>query len=232
MKRRILRTMIGRALAGLIYGMVGSVSGMALAIGFGTPWAWALSRLWVGGFIGCLGRASGLLAGIIGAFVARIFSHLTGLELSWVNWLILGAFIGMARGIEKKSLRLLVLGVIAGGVGGLLGGWIYLARPGGTAVDMEYIALVGLGWAILGALIGLSHQGLIEKSRRKIICGIIVGAISGVVAMFLWGMVIDYIANLVGLWGPVLMEGSIAGMSIWVFITFVSIIVKKENVSD
>ncbi len=231
MRKQILRTIIGRALAGLIYGMVGSVSGMALAIGFGTSWAWALSRLWVGGIIGCPGRALAILTGVIGAFVAWIFSHLTGLELSWVNWLILGAFIGMARGIEKKSLRLLVLGVIAGGVGGLLGGWIYLARPGGTVVDMEYIALAGLGWAILGALIGLS-QGLVEKSRRKIICGIIVGAISGVVAMFLWGMVVDYIANLVGLWGSVLMEGSIAGMSIWVFITFVSIMGGKENVSN
>ena len=226
-----LEAMIGRALAGLVYGMVGSVSGMALAIGFGTPWAWALSRLWIGGIVGYLGRASGLLAGVIGAFAAWVFSHLTGLELSWVTWLILGAFIGAARGIETKSFGRSGLGMIAGGIGGLLGGWIYLARPTGTVVDMEYIALAGLGWAILGALIGLS-QGLVEKSRRKIICGIIVGAISGVVAMFLWGTVVDYVANLVGLWGPILMEGSVAGMSIWVFITFVSIMVEKENVSN
>ena len=223
--------MIGRALAGLVYGMVGSVSGMALAMGFGTHYGWVLSRLWVGGIVGCPGRALVILTGVIGAFAAWVFSHLTGIELSWVNWLILGAFIGAAGWMETKSFKRLVAGVAAGGVGGLLGGWIYLARPTGTVVDMEYIALTGLGWAILGALIG-SLSGLVEKVWRKIIYGIIVGAVSGVAAMLILERIIGFMANVAGIASSAFMEGAVAGMSIWVFITFASIIVGKKNASD
>ena len=177
--------------------------------------------------MGGVGGTPGLLWGIMGGLVAQIFSHLTGLELSWVNGLILGAFIGATMG---RSFRRRIFGVMAGGIGGLLGGWIYLAMPAGTVVDVEYIALAGLGWAILGGLIG-AVSGLVEKRRGKMIWGTIVGAVGGVMAMFLWQRMVVYMADVVRLASSVLMEGSVIGMSIWVFITFVSIMVEKENVS-
>ncbi len=219
LKNKLFKIIIKQALLGLILGMIGFTSGLVLAIGFGTYYGWVLSRLWVGGIIGGCGGRKHLLLGVIGAFVAWFFGHITGLDSIWVNWLILGSFIGVSGKVFTRVLK----GVAAGGAGGLLGGWIYLAMPTGMVVRMECIALAALGWAILGSLIG-SVSGIVEKSRRKIIYGIIIGSGSGVVAMFILERIIIFIADVVGIAGSVFMEGAIAGMSIWVVINFVSII--------
>ena len=147
------------ALAGLL---IGGAIGYALsAMGPLRDGAWltlARASTW-GALAGALGGAVGLLLGevVLGSFRGG----LVGRALSWA---VLGLGIGAGQGIAYRSRQKLVFGLIGGGLGGLIGGWLFeaLRQSMGNRYDLGQ----GVGIALLGGGLGMG-VAVVEQALRR-----------------------------------------------------------------
>jgi hypothetical protein len=229
-RAHILKILIAQAMAGFFYGMLASTAGFALIMLVGGYWGWVVSRLLVGTIVGRPGGGKGMLGGAVGSLFALVVYHLTASEL--LNWPIIGAFIGALNELKVKkvkSFERVAVGMVAGGIGGLIGWGIFVGTEIGFLDKTHHILLSILGWGILGGLIGGS-QGLFERAPQKAILGASVGVVVGIGSMFVLEGVVDWVSNILRLASSVLMEGGLTGMSIWTLLTYSSI--AKEKLSD
>lgn len=130
---------------------VGGAIGCGFGLVGGTAEKWA--RRIRQAFFGLIGGAAG---GFFGGLVGALLHTYAGLPRAF-GWMIMGAAIGAAEGLARKSSARLRNGAIGGALGGMIGGILFdlIAGPG-TEMASRALAFTTLGIAI-GALVGLTH---------------------------------------------------------------------------
>jgi hypothetical protein len=127
-----------------------------------------------------------LFGGAIGGFIAMALGAVEGvITAAWVRALN-GGLVGLA------------VGGAGGGVGAVLAQFMYSAAGGGhmgTPI-IQQILVRAIGWAVIGAFIGLG-PGLQMMAPRKITNGLIGGLLGG----FIGGALFDPIAAIFGVLG-------------------------------
>ena len=141
---------------------IGGASGYCLnaaAAARDGAWARAARDAARGAIAGALGGAIGLLAGE--ALLGLLQGGLLGRASSWAT---LGLGIGAGLGLAGRSRQRLAFGVAGGGLGGLVGGFLFEAirRRLGDRYDLGQ----GLGIVLLGAGLGLG-LALVEQALRR-----------------------------------------------------------------
>jgi hypothetical protein len=150
---------VSDALAGVAIG--GTVGFFLNACGPFRDGAWfklARSAAW-GVVAGAAGGAVGLVLGevVIGWFRGGLI----GRSLSWA---VLGLGIGVSQGLVDRSKLRLAYGLLGGGLGGAVGGYLFEALR--LALGNRFELSQGLGIAILGAGLGAS-LALVEQALRR-----------------------------------------------------------------
>jgi len=112
-----------------------------------------------GALAGAIGGAAGLLLGevVIGWFQGGLLGRA-------VSWAVLGLGIGASQGVAYRSRQRLVYGLIGGGLGGLVGGYLFEALR--QRMGDRYTLSQGLGIVILGAGLGL-FLALVEEVLKR-----------------------------------------------------------------
>src|SRR5512145_586353 len=134
----------------LLYGAAGALGGAAA-----WPFVLALSAYLAAGLRSevLLGAATGMF---LGAFI-------------WSHEALAGRQFGLA---VKRAAFGAVAGVLGGALGAGLGNTVfsalgrYAAEQGGFAASLGIILAVSLGWAIMGAAIGISGGLMIRSGER------------------------------------------------------------------
>lgn len=127
---------------------------------------------------------------------------LFGAALGGLIALALGAVESVVTGAWRKALAGGLLGLVVGGVGGSVGAILaqvmYSLAGGGQPGTplVQQILVRALGWAVIGALIGLA-PGLQMMAARKVTNGLLGGALGG----FVGGLLFDPIALMFGFVG-------------------------------
>ncbi len=132
------RRQLARVPSGLLGGGIGGAIGGLL--GNGATWAGAA----IGDLLG------NQAIGAIVSFLGQVF-----------GWMLMGLAIGLAGGIEEKSIRKCCHGAVGGTLGGLVGGVLIQSFAVGAGMAARATAFVILGAAI-GALVGLTQLVLKE----------------------------------------------------------------------
>lgn len=141
--------------------------------------AWIWRRSW-GGFV------AGFIGWIIVFVISRMVKQNIGDMMTNVFCgMISGAFLGTAGGIMEESAYKSLLGGIFGSIGGAIGGFLAIPIMHLLQGSEKMFSLsVLLTWAIGGAFIGAT-SGTIERSRKKIIAGVLFGFLGGAAGGFL-----------------------------------------------
>ncbi|HTF99862.1 MAG TPA: VWA domain-containing protein [Nitrospirota bacterium] len=178
------------------------------------------------------------LAGALGgaaawAFVLTLSAHTAGglvseMMLGAVAGICIGAFLWSHETLSGRQYLLAlkraalgaVAGLVGGGAGALLGSKTFTALgkfaadAGGFKASLGVACAVALGWAILGATVGLGG-GLMIRSRERAWYGVSGGALGGMVGGFLLNAM-----SATSLWS-VLAGLALLGCSIGAFISLV-----------
>ncbi len=122
---------------------------------------------------------------------------------------IIGMALGCVEGINsrvwEKAGRGAVLGLAVGAAGGFVGGVfgqvVYgaLVPPTPTnplQLDAAHILVRSLGWGVVGLFVGLG-QGMMSRSRRKMVNGMIGGTVGGLIGGMLFEPIPIIIAHTV-----------------------------------
>jgi hypothetical protein len=114
-----------------------------------------------GALAGAVGGAAGLVVGefVIGAFKGGLIGRAC-------SWGVLGLGIGVSQGLAERSRQRLLYGVIGGGLGGLVGGYLFESLRQGLGKTYDPSRAQGLGIVILGAGLGL-FLALVEQVLRR-----------------------------------------------------------------
>jgi VWFA-related protein len=177
-------------------------------------------------------------AGALGGSAAWIFillasafakeGLLTELMLGALAGTFVGGFIWSHEAIAGRQLAATLKRAFYGAVAGLLGGaagaglgntiftilGMAVAESGGIKASLGIGLSVALGWAMLGATVGLSG-GLMIRSRERALYGFIGGSLGG-----LFGGAIFYALSATSIWST-LAGLALLGMSIGAFISLV-----------
>ena len=178
------------------------------------------------------------LAGAFGGAAAWVFvlalSNVSGgglrteLLLGALSGMFIGAFIWSHETITGRQFEAAIKRAGFGGAAGILGGALgaalgntvftslgkFVADAGGFRASAGLALAVGLGWAVLGAAVGLSG-GLMVRSRERARYGLAGGSLGG----FIGGLVF-YGFSATSLWSS-LAGLFLLGMSIGAFISLV-----------
>jgi VWFA-related protein len=178
------------------------------------------------------------LAGALGGAAAWVFvlalsnisagGFSTELLLGALSGMFIGAFIWSHETISGRQFKAALeragfgaaAGILGGALGAALGSTIFsvlgkfVADAGGFRTSVGLALAVGLGWAILGAAVGLSG-GMMVRSRERALYGLAGGSLGG----FIGGLVF-YGLSATSLWSS-LAGLSLLGMSIGAFISLV-----------
>ncbi|MDR3632925.1 MAG: FHA domain-containing protein [Isosphaeraceae bacterium] len=112
-----------------------------------------------GAAAGALGGAAGLILGEV------VIGWLQGGTLGRAaSWAVLGLGIGASQGIAYRSKQRLVYGLLGGGLGGLVGGYLFESLR--QRMGERYTLSQGLGIVILGAGLGL-FLALVEEVLKR-----------------------------------------------------------------
>jgi VWFA-related protein len=182
----------------VLYGAAGALGGSA---------AWLFVIL-VSAFAG-----EGLLAEIMLGALAGMFAG----GFIWSHEAIAGRQLGAAL---KRALYGAGAGLLGGAAGAGLGNTIFtmlgmaVAESGGFKASLGMALSVALGWAVLGAIVGLSG-GLMIRSRERALYGFIGGALGG-----LFGGAIFNALSATSIWST-LAGLALLGMFIGAFISLV-----------
>jgi len=182
----------------LLYGAAGALGGSA-------AWAFilALSHRADSG-IGTEALLGAVTGACIGAFI-------------WSHEAISGRQFGTAA---KRAAFGAAAGLLGGALGAGLGSTVfsvlgrYAAEQGGFAASLGIIAAVSLGWAIMGAVIGISG-GLMIRSRERAWYGLAGGSCGGLLGGSLFAVL-----SMASFW-PVLAGLALLGFSIGALISLV-----------
>ncbi len=167
------------------------------------------------------------------AFVLSVSSGpagglITEALLGGLAGLFIGGFLWSHESIAGRQFRVAAkragLGAAAGFLGGVIGASLgstvfttlgrIVADAGGFKASLGVAFAVALGWAILGAVVGLSG-GVMIGSRERVWYGLLGGALGGLV-----GGLLFYELSATSIWS-VLAGLSLLGMSIGAFISLV-----------
>lgn len=123
----------------------------------------------------------GFMAGLVAWFFIPALSRVLAVHASALihfvtTGLLGGAFLGTVDGMIEESTPKTVRGALLGGVGGALGGFLFVAL-GFNVSENPYWGLF-LFWAIAGGFIG-TVSALWEKKTVKIASGLLLGALGG-----------------------------------------------------
>jgi hypothetical protein len=137
----------------------------------------------LGGAVGCVGGAAGLLVGqavlwIIGETFLRSSAsfRLVVLPVSRaIGWGVLGVFIGAAEGVRAGSARKIGMGVLGGLAGGLVGGF---ALEYARVLSPAFIWWRLLGFLVLGLAISLLYA-LVESGLSLGVLRVLTGPLKG-----------------------------------------------------
>jgi hypothetical protein len=143
---------------GLIGGLIGFALNASGPLRDGSWPAMARASAW-GALAGAIGGALGL---VLGEFALGGLQG--GLLGRSVSWSILGLGIGASQGLAYRSRQKLAFGLIGGGLGGLVGGFLFelLRQSFGSRYDLGQ----GLGIVVLGAGLGLALAAVEQALRR------------------------------------------------------------------
>jgi VWFA-related protein len=179
----------------------------ALAGAFGGAAAWVfvltLSNISDGGL-----RTELLLGALSGAFIGAFI---------WSHEMIVGR---QYKAVIERAGFGAAAGILGGALGAALGSTIFtilgkfVADAGGFRTSAGLALAVGLGWAILGAAVGLSG-GMMVRSRERALYGLAGGSLGGLI-----GGLVFYGLSATSLWSS-LAGLFLLGMSIGAFISFV-----------
>jgi VWFA-related protein len=177
--------------------------------------------------------AAGALGGSAAwPFVLVLSASAAGLPseilLGAVTGMFLGGFIWSHEALAGRQFKTAVqraaFGALAGLLGGALGAGLgstvfsvlgrYAAEQGGFAASLGIILAVSLGWAILGAAIGISG-GIMIRSRERAWYGLAGGSLGG-----LFGGALFAVLAMASFW-PVLVGLALLGLSIGALISLV-----------
>ena len=144
-----------------------------------SDFAWIFRRSW-GGFV------SGFVGWILVFIISRMLKQDVGsLMNNTVTGLICGVFLGTAGGIIEESAYKAFCGGILGAIGGALGGLLNIPLMGiFSQSEALFPFSIMITWAIGGAFIGAT-SGIIERSGKKILAGVIFGFAGGAIGGYL-----------------------------------------------
>jgi hypothetical protein len=151
------------ALFGAVYGLFfGLADGVIAANGRRTLTGGLFGALW-----GLVGGAVGFVLGqwLLLSLGEYLFRQGFGLESGVLpvarilGWVILGVFVGTTEGVRKRSPRKLGVGIVAGLIGGALGGFV--VEYSGACLSEGLSRPLGL--LLFGILVAAAY-GLVEKS--------------------------------------------------------------------
>lgn len=131
----------------------------------------------------------GFTAGAISWIFAMALVRTVGLNSgpglhSFLLCVITGIFLGTVGGIIEDSSYKAFLGGILGCIGGIIGAFV--GKVFGVIFAFEPLTTISFipAWAVVGMAIG-ANSGIIEKSGRKIMVGMIFGMIGGALGGFI-----------------------------------------------
>ena len=153
---------------------------------------------------------------------------MTELALGALTGMSIGAFIWSHEPVTGRqfglAMKRAVIGAVAGIAGGALGAGLgttafsalgnFVAEWGGFRASLGILLAVALGWAVLGAAIGVSG-GLMVRSRERVLYGLAGGALGGAV-----GGTVYALLSATSVWSS-LAGLSLLGCSIAAFISVV-----------
>jgi len=127
---------------------------------------------------------------------------------------ILGLFFGSAEGLTSRNRGKIFRGMVTGAAVGLVGGILGFTAGQGvlffmlqqTVRDFAVPAARGVGWAVLGLMVGMV-EGIRARSARK--CGL--GALGGVLGGLLGGTVLEFLRRRY----PDLIYARLAGLTLF-----------------
>jgi VWFA-related protein len=152
----------------------------------------------------------------------------TELLLGALSGMFIGAFIWSHEAIAGRQFKAAIQRAAFGGAAGVLGGALgaalgntvftalgkFVADAGGFRASAGLALAVGLGWAVLGAAVGLSG-GIMARSRERALYGLTGGSLGGLI-----GGLVFYGLSATSLWSS-LAGLFLLGMSIGAFISLV-----------
>ena len=174
----VFLTVLG-ALSGAVIGsFFGAAEGITSRIKTRIP-----TGMLLGGAVGCVGGAAGLLVGqaalwVIGESFLRSYGNfrLVVLPVSRaIGWGALGIFIGAGEGVRAASARKIGVGVLGGLAGGLIGGF---ALEYARVLSPGFIWWRLLGFVVLGLSISLLYA-LIESGMSLGVLRVLTGPLKG-----------------------------------------------------
>jgi hypothetical protein len=149
----------------------------------------------IGGFLAwlCIEPFSNDSRDIGKKFVTILFEMgLFGAVIGGGIGVCLGAVEGIVGRVYEKAVigGLLGLGIGFGGgfLGGLIGQIAFEALGGGYDLKISHIIARTVGWAVVGACVGLG-QGAAIRSSRKVLNGLLGGMIGGAIGGFLFNFI-------------------------------------------
>ncbi|MFH1260037.1 MAG: hypothetical protein ABII74_09595 [Elusimicrobiota bacterium] len=138
----------------------------------------------------CRRGSGGFVCGFVGWIIVFIISRMVKQDIgdALTNvfcGMISGVFLGTTGGIIEESAYKAFVGGILGCVGGALGGLLAISVAHLLQGNEKLVSLSILStWAIGGAFIGAA-SGMIERSRKKILAGVVCGLLGGAIGGFL-----------------------------------------------
>jgi len=179
---------------GLLWGFIGSIVGWAIheLVGiddttvmnwFGYHNASDMANLDFATAMAVVSNAKRVSSSIFSAFIA----------------VGLGAFFGLGEGIyygsKEKALKYFGIGagvsVVCGFISGYIAQWLYASMMTNVTSEVAASLVRGIGWAIMGAGVGVA-VGLIKPEKKRILfCGI--GGLGG---GFIGGFLFNYVGNI------------------------------------
>jgi pSer/pThr/pTyr-binding forkhead associated (FHA) protein len=187
----------------------------------GSMLAWSAAAGGAGGILGwALGEASGWASAPGDNLYLGVFLYF--MVVSAAIGAVLGALPGMLNRSRDQIVRGAIIGAVIAGVGGGLGG-----LPAQWAFTTLGSGLLGraVGWAIVGAFIGLC-PGAATRDGRRALRGLAGGAVGG----FVGGLLFDLIGafSAAGSGTPSRFAADIAvGMCIGLMVALVEIVLKN-----
>jgi uncharacterized membrane protein YeaQ/YmgE (transglycosylase-associated protein family) len=103
------------------------------------------------------------------AAAGRHPTHLKGISMNFIVWLIVGGIIGWVASMimRTNAQQGLILNIVVGIIGAFLGGWLISPLLGQGTINQNDFSVGSLFVSLLGAVVLLAIVNLIRRGRVR-----------------------------------------------------------------